>query len=159
MTHTALFPGVFDPLTLGHLDIIKRAPLVCEKLIVATAQNLAKASIFTIEERLAMLKAATQDCPYVEIATFSGLAVEFAKEKGVQFLLRGLRSLSDFEQELQMASVNRNMSGLETVFFVAHHSHISSSLIREIAHFGGPLHDLVPPEIEPFLRKKFTPHK
>ncbi len=104
MTHIALFPGVFDPPTLGHMDIIKRAPLVCKKLIVATAQSLAKTTIFTLEERVAMLKAATHAYPHVEIATFSGLTVAFAREKNVQFLLRGLRSFSDFEHELQMAT-------------------------------------------------------
>jgi len=159
MTRIALFPGVFDPPTLGHLDIVKQAPLVCEKLIVAVAQNLTKTAVFTVEERLAMLRAATRSMPYVEIASFSGLAVDFAKEKKAHFLLRGLRSFSDFEHESQMASANLHMSGLETVFFMARHPHISSSLIREIAHFGGPLEDLIPPEAAGLLRKKYTPHK
>lgn len=155
MTRLALFSGVFDPPTLGHLDIIKRAPLVCEKLVVAVAQNLRKTSLFTIEERIAMLRAATDAYPYVEIASFSGLAVEYAKERKIHFLLRGLRSFIDFEHESQMAAANRHMSGLETVFFITQYSHISSSLIREIAHFGGPLEDLVPAETESFLRRKF----
>ena len=159
MTRIALFPGVFDPLTLGHMDIVKRAPLICEKLIVAIAQNLSKTSLFSLEERMAMLQAATQTYSYVEIAAFSGLASEYAKKRKVQFLLRGLRSFSDFEHESQMAIANRRMSGLETVFFMGQHPHISSTLIREIAHFGGPLEDLVPQEVETFLRKKLTPHK
>ena len=156
MTRIALFPGVFDPLTLGHMDIVKRSPLICEKLIVAIAQNISKTSLFTVEERLAMLRAAVHEHPYVEIAAFSGLAIDYAKERNVQFLLRGLRSYADFEHESQMAMANRRMSGLETVFFMAQHSHISSTLIREIAHFGGPLEGLVPKEVEPFLRKKFA---
>jgi pantetheine-phosphate adenylyltransferase len=159
MTQIALFPGVFDPPTLGHLDIIKRASLVCEKLIVGVAQNLTKTSLFTIEERIAMLRAATHANPHVEIAAFSELAVEFAKKRKVHFLLRGLRSFADFEHESQMAAANRRMSGLETIFFMAQHPQISSSLIREIAHFGGPLEDLIPAEAEPIVRKKFTPHK
>jgi len=156
MSRIALFPGVFDPMTLGHLDLVIRAPLICEKLIVAVAENRTKSTLFTEEERIAMLRAATQAYPYVEIAAFKGLAVEYAKERKIHFLLRGLRSIADFEHESQMASANRLMSGLETVFFMAQHAHISSSLIREIAYFGGPLHDLVPPEIVPFIRKKFS---
>jgi pantetheine-phosphate adenylyltransferase len=159
MIRIALFPGVFDPPTLGHLDIVKRAPLVCEKLIVAVAQNLTKTSAFTLEERLAMLRAATRGYSYVEIASFSGLAVEYAKKRKAHFLLRGLRSFADFEHESQMAIANRQMSGLETIFFMGLHPHISSTLIKEIAHFSGQLDDFVPAEVEPFLRKKFTPHK
>jgi pantetheine-phosphate adenylyltransferase len=159
MTRIALFPGVFDPPTLGHLDIVKQAPLVSEKLIVAIAQNLKKTCLFTVEERLAMLRAATRSHPYVEIASFSGLAVTFAKERKAHFLLRGLRSLADFEHESQMAAANLLMSGLETVFFMGRHPHISSSLIREIAHFGGPLDSLVPAETAALISKKFSPHK
>lgn len=156
MTRIALFAGVFDPLTLGHLDIIKRAPLVCDKLIVAVAQNLMKTYTFTLEERLAMLRAVTAVDPHVEIASFSELAVDYAKKRKANFLLRGLRSLADFEYESQMAVANRLMSGLETVLFMGQHPHISSTIIREIAHFGGPLEHLVPSEVESFLRKKFT---
>ena len=159
MTRIALFPGVFDPLTLGHLDMIKRAPLICEKLIIAVADNRSKTATFTIEERLSMLRAVTHSVPYVEITAFSGLAVDYAKERKVQFLLRGLRSIADFEHESQMAAINCGISGLETVFFMARHSHISSSLIREIAYFGGPLADLVPPDVESIIRNKFQINK
>ena len=158
MTRIALFPGVFDPLTLGHMDVVKRASLVCDRLIVAVAENLSKKTSFTVQERLAMLKAATHKLGYVEVVSFSGLAVEYARERTAQFLVRGLRSFADFDPESQMAIANRGM-GIETVFLMAQHSHISSSLIREIAHFGGPLQNLVPEEVEPFLRKKFTPRK
>jgi pantetheine-phosphate adenylyltransferase len=156
MSRIALFPGVFDPLTIGHMDIIKRAPLVCEKLIVGIAHNLKKQTIFTIEERLAMLRDATQAFSYVEVVSYSGLSTEYARKRNAHFLLRGLRSFTDYEHESQMAAANRTMNGLETVFFLAEHSHISSSLIQEIAHFGGPLNGLVPKEIEPYLRKKFS---
>ncbi len=155
MTRIALFPGVFDPPTIGHLDIIERASLIVEKLIVAVGENLAKTTLFTIEERLAMLRLATKAYPHVEIVSFKGLSVAYAKERNVHFLLRGIRSFADFEHETQMAMANRKMGGLETIFFPAKHAHISSSLIREIAHYGGPLQGLVPIEVEPFLRKKF----
>ena len=102
-----------------------------------------------------MLRAIADRHSHIEIASFSGLSVDYAKERKAHFLLRGLRSFADFEHESQMAAANRQMSGIETVFFLGLHPHISSSLIREIAHFGGPLNDLVPAEVEPLLRKKF----
>lgn len=141
------------------MDIIKRASLICEKLIVGVAHNIAKKTSFTVEERLAMIKAATHHLGHVEVVAFAGLAIKYASERRAHFLVRGLRSFADFDHESQMATANRGMNGTETVFFMAQHAHISSTLIREIAHFGGPLKDLVPEEVEPFLRKKFTPHK
>lgn len=144
---------------MGHLDIISRAPLVCERLIVAVASNTSKTPLFSVEERIHMLREITRPYPFVEIDSFHGLVVEYARKKKVHFLLRGLRTYSDFEQEYQMSLANRKMSGVETLFLMAQHSHISSSLIREIAHFGGPLKDLVPPEVEGFLKaKRKAPH-
>jgi len=154
MTRTALYPGVFAPPTLGHLDIITRSLAVCDKLIVGIAENSSKTTPYSIQEREAMLKAATRHLPFVEIAPFSGLVIDFAKKRKVQFLLRGLRTIADFEKEWQMAATNRQMCGIETLFIMGQYPHISSSLIREIAHLGGPLKGLVPTEVVPFLRKK-----
>lgn len=153
MSRIGLFPGTFDPPSRGHLDIIQRAKLVCDHLIVAIAVKPDKKSLFSIEERIEMLK---KIAPHVEIVSFHGLIVDFAREKKATFLIRGLRAFSDFEYEFQMALANRRLSGIETLFLMAdeRHTQISSSLIREIAHFRGPLHDFVPPEIEPLIRKK-----
>lgn len=156
MTRTALFAGVFDPVTMGHLNIIRRSLVVCDKLIVAVAINPSKKPLFSVEERLLMLHETTRSYPHVQIDSFSGLLVEYAKKKKIQFLLRGLRTCSDFEHESQMSAANWRMSGIDSVFFTAEQSHISSSLIREIALFGGSLKDLVPPEVEASLKKKFT---
>lgn len=154
MSRIGLFPGTFDPPTQGHLDIIERAKLICDHLIIAIALKPDKKSLFSVDERMEMLK---KIAPKVEITSFKGLIVDFAREKGVHFLVRGLRALSDFEYELQMALANRRLSGIETIFLMADERHIqvSSSLIREIAHFGGPLKEFVPQEIEELIRRKF----
>jgi len=155
-----LLPGTFDPLTKGHLDIIQRARLICDRLIIAIGTKPEKKTnaIFSLNEKIEMLQISTRSIPALEITHFQGLVTEFAREKKASFLIRGLRFLSDFEKEFQMALTNRRLSGIETVFLMADekHAQISSSLIREIAHFGGPLHDFVPAEIEPLIRKKFT---
>ncbi len=154
MKRIALFPGTFDPPSLGHLDIIQKAKLICDHLIIAIAQKLDKKPLFSIEERSEMLK---KIAPHAEITPFHGLIVDFAREKKASFLIRGLRAFSDFEYEFQMALVNRRLSGIETLFLMSneHHTQISSSLIREIAHFGGPLLDFIPPEIEPLIKRQF----
>ena len=154
MTRIALFPGTFDPLTLGHLDIIKKAPLICDQLIVAIAHNSAKKTLFSLDERLEMLHAAVRSFSYVKIDQFTGLTTEYAHTKQVKFLLRGVRSFSDFENEMQMAFVNRQMSHLETVFLVGEHPHLSSTLIRELVSLKGKLEGLVPPEVERLLRNR-----
>lgn len=153
---TALFAGSFDPPSLGHLDIIQKASSLCDHLIVAIAHKPDKKTLFSVEERETMLRQITSSFPNVEISHFHGLVVDFAKEKKANFLIRGLRAFSDFEYELQMALANRCLSGIETLFLMADekYTHISSTLIREIAYFGGPLKDFVPKEIESFIQKK-----
>jgi pantetheine-phosphate adenylyltransferase len=162
---TALFPGTFDPPTLGHIDLIRRSKPICDKLYVGIATNSAKHSdLFSIQERQSMLKTICKPFPHVEVTTFSTLVVEFAKEKNVDFLIRGLRAFSDFEYEVRMALTNRHLSGIETLFLMADEKvgHISSTLIRELGKYQSRLHDFVPAEIEAqvFERvyKKMTSH-
>ena len=156
--YIGFFPGTFDPPTLGHLDIIKRSRSICDKLYVGIGINITKNALFTIEERKAMLTKVCAAYPHVEVVTFAGLSVEFAKQNKVDFLLRGLRPFSDFEYESSMAFTNRNLSGLETIFLLASEGidHISSTLIREQSKFKRRLHDFVPPEIEDEVFKKLS---
>lgn len=147
-----IYPGSFDPLTLGHLDVILKAKKACSHLIIAISTNLNKKAFFSPEERKEMVQ---KTVPDVEIIIHNGLIVDLIKEKKASFLIRGLRSTADFDSEYQMAEVNRLLGGVETLFFMGSHAQISATLIREIAHFKGPLHNLVPKEIEPIVRKKF----
>ncbi len=157
---TALFPGTFDPPTLGHVDIIQRSMSICDKLYVGIALNTAKKSddLFTVGEREAMLKTICKPYPHAEVVHFSTLAVEFAKLHRVNYLIRGLRAFSDFEYEFRMALANRRLSGIETVFLMADEKvgHISSTLIRELGHFKSRLHDFVPHEIEETIFKRVS---
>lgn len=151
----ALIAGTFDPPTLGHLDLFERAASFCDHLIIAIAINPHKTPFFAAKEREKMVKTLTKNLS-AEVLLFDGLLSQLAKEKKVSFFLRGLRNGSDYDREMQMAKANRQLSKIETIFLPAEgkYSHISSTLIREIAHFGGSLKDLVPPSIEPFFRKK-----
>ncbi|MBX7067105.1 MAG: pantetheine-phosphate adenylyltransferase [Parachlamydiales bacterium] len=155
MDRIAVFPGTFDPPTFGHLDVIRKAKKICDHLIVAVAVKPEKNSLFSVEEKMLMMK---KIAPDVQVEAYRGLIVDFAKEKKAHFLIRGLRAGSDFDSEFQMAQANKRIGGIETVFLVAddRHSQISSTLIREIAYFHGPLHDFVPTEIESIIRKKFS---
>jgi pantetheine-phosphate adenylyltransferase len=148
---TALFPGTFDPPSFGHLDIIKRASSLCNKLYIGIAAHSSKPthSLFSLEERIEMVKEITKDIPHLEIVSFSGLVVDFARKNQIQVLIRGMRAFSDFEYEFRMALANRKLSGIETLFLMADgkHAHISSSLIREIGQFSR-LHEFVPSVIE-----------
>lgn len=148
----ALFPGTFEPPTLGHLDIIQRAAGICDKLYVGIAVSSEKTgrSLFSTEEKMEMLKEITRSFPKVEVVSFSGLVVDFAKKNGVNFLIRGLRTFTDFEYEFRMALANRKISGLETVFLMPdeRQAHISSTLIREIAANKTRLKDFIPAAIE-----------
>jgi len=157
-----LFPGTFDPPTLGHLDIVKRAAGVCDHLYIGIAQNLGKREqLFNVEEKQAMLLELTHTIPNVEVVTFSELVVEFAKRKEVSFLIRGLRPFADFEHEFQMALANRMMAEIETLFLMAdeRYAHVSSSLIREIAHFGHRLKGFVPDAIEDIVHQRVLMHR
>jgi pantetheine-phosphate adenylyltransferase len=156
----ALFPGTFDPPTFGHLDVIARSATICDRLTVGIAINPVKAAteLFSIEERIHMLKEITKPFPHVEVTSFSGLVVDYAKKHKINFILRGLRAFSDFEYEFRMALANRKISGIETAFLMAdeRHGHISSTLIRELARYKIRLHDFVPPEIEELVFRRLT---
>ncbi|MGY6528674.1 MAG: pantetheine-phosphate adenylyltransferase [Cyanobacterium sp.] len=143
----AIYPGSFDPITLGHLDLIQRGSVLFERIIVAVLENPNKKPLFSLETRVKQIALCTEDIANVEVDTFSGLTVEYAKLKQAGVLLRGLRVLSDFEQELQMAHINKTLAqNVETVFLATNteHSFVSSSVVKEIARFGGKIDHLVP---------------
>jgi pantetheine-phosphate adenylyltransferase len=143
---TALCPGTFDPVTNGHLDIIERAGSHFDTLVAAVLENPAKEPLFSLDERVAILKEAVSGLGNVEVDSFSGLLVDFAKARGASVVVKGLRAVSDFEYELQMAHMNRHLSGLETFFVMADPSwsYVSSSLIRNVAEHGGDVSGLLP---------------
>ncbi|SFR05372.1 pantetheine-phosphate adenylyltransferase [Desulfoscipio geothermicus] len=154
----AVYPGSFDPVTNGHLDIIERAAVLFDRLIVAVSLNPGKKPLFTVEERLDMLKEVTQPFYNVVIDTFNGLTVNYAKEKEAQAIIRGLRAISDFENEFMMALTNKKLqTSVETIFLMtrAEFSFISSSAVKEVAYFGGCVKDMVPPVIRERLQSKF----
>jgi pantetheine-phosphate adenylyltransferase len=153
---TALCPGTFDPVTNGHLDIIERASRHFDQLVVAVLVNPAKEPLFSLEERLAMLKEATADLPGVEVDSFSGLLVDFAKRRGSAAIVKGLRAISDFDYELQMAQMNHRLAAVETFFMTANPgwSYLSSSLVKEVARHGGNVDGLVPDFVKERLTEK-----
>ena len=143
---TALCPGTFDPVTGGHLDVIERASRHFDTLVAAVLQNPAKEPLFSLEERMAMLKEAVADIEGVEVDSFSGLLVDYARDRGAATVVKGLRAVSDFEYELQMAHMNRHLSDVETFFVMSDPkwSYVSSSLIKEVARYGGDVRGLLP---------------
>ncbi len=147
MNKTAVYPGSFDPVTNGHLDIIKRAAKTFDKVYVAILTNSAKNPKFSLEERVDWLRRATKELTNVEIVSFSGLLVDFAKQIGANIIIKGLRAVSDFEYEFQMALTNRKLQpDIETMFLMTNgrYSYLSSSIVKEIANYGGNLEGLVP---------------
>ncbi|HTS08132.1 MAG TPA: pantetheine-phosphate adenylyltransferase [Candidatus Eisenbacteria bacterium] len=157
---TAIYPGSFDPPTNGHLDLIQRGSKIFEELVVAILRNSEKVPMFSVGERLEMLQALTADLPNVRIDTFDGLMVEYAKSIEATCVLRGIRAISDYEYELQMALMNRKLEPtLETVFMMPadKYSYVSSRLVREVAQAGGPVKGLVPEFVEQKLREKLDP--
>jgi pantetheine-phosphate adenylyltransferase len=155
---TAIYAGSFDPITRGHEDLIERALQFVDRLVVGIATNVQKQPLLPLEQRIELIRAATNGNGRVEVRHFDGLLVDFAKEIDASLIIRGLRAVSDFEYEFQMALMNRHLSPrLETVFMVPSldTTYISSSLVREIARFGGPLKNLVHPAVEKALRAKF----
>jgi pantetheine-phosphate adenylyltransferase len=155
----AIYPGSFDPVTNGHLDLIERASKLFGRLVVTVARNAEKAPMFTLKERVEMLREATQPFPNVEVDTFDGLLVDYARKLGARVLVRGIRAVSDYEYELQMALMNRRLEPqLETVFMLpaVEYSYLSSRQVRELAVLGGSgsLTGLVPPAVEQRLRIK-----
>jgi pantetheine-phosphate adenylyltransferase len=157
--NTAVYPGSFDPPTNGHLDIIRRASKLVDKLIVGVLVNPSKVSLFTVEERIEQIREITRDLPNVEVMSFSGLLVDFVKSVGSNIIIRGLRSGTDFENEFQMALINRTMvNDIETLFITTSTNYlsVSSSTVKEIASFGGNVEKMVPPQIKLALEKKFA---
>ncbi len=153
----AVYPGSFDPVTNGHLDIISRAADKFDKLIVAVLRNRAKQPTFSIEERMDMLRRVTSGYPQVEIDTFDGLLANYLHEKQANIIVKGLRAMSDFEYEFQMALMNKKLApDVETLFMVTSdkYSFLSSSIVRELASYNGSLDGLVPPELESEIRRK-----
>ncbi len=154
----ALYPGSFDPPTYGHLDILARAKRLADRVIVAILENDAKKPLFTVPERLAMVREIVGEDPAVSVRSFSGLLVDFAKESGASLIVRGLRAVSDYEYELQMALMNRRLSpAVETVFLMAkeEYSYVSSRLVKEVARLGADLTGLVPETIRQRLVERF----
>ena len=153
---TALCPGTFDPVTNGHLDIIERASQTFETVVVAVLENPAKQPMFSVEERLAMLEKACAGLPGVEVASFKGLLVDFAHDRGGAVIVKGLRAVSDYEFEIQMAQMNHRLSGVETLFMPTNPSwsFLSSSLVKEVARFGGDVDGLVPDDVRARLRDR-----
>ena len=159
MKRTAIYPGSFDPVTNGHLDIVERGLKLFDRIIVAIMHNPGKEGLFTIEERLQMLESAMKKFPDVEIDTFDGLTVEYAKKRKAQGILRGLRAMSDFEYEFQMALMNRKLNReVQTIFLMTGFRWIytSSSIIKEAARFGGNVNGMVPPLVQRKLKEKFS---
>jgi pantetheine-phosphate adenylyltransferase len=154
---TAIYPGSFDPVTNGHLDLIARGAMIFDKLIVAVARNLEKDALFAVKERVEMLEAVTFEWKNVEVDVFDGLLMDYARTRGASVILRGIRAVSDYEYELQMAMMNRKIEpAVETVFMLPGeaYSYLSSRLVKELARLGGPVKDLVPRMVEERLRAK-----
>jgi len=158
-TSVAIYPGSFDPVTNGHLDLIERGQKMFDRLIVAVLKNTEKEPMFSVPERVEMLREVTRHLESVEIDVFEGLLVDYARKRGAAVILRGIRAVSDYEYELQMALMNRKLEPrLETVFMMPGetYSYLSAKVVREIAHFGGPLAGLVPPTVEQRLKAKVS---
>lgn len=159
MCQIAIYPGSFDPVTLGHIDIIKRALAIFPDLIVAVAHNPHKKPLFSVQERVALMKEATKDLSGVTIEDFDGLVVDYAHKKKAHVIVRGIRMLSDFEYEFQMALTNRKLSpDIETIFLMPQESfsYVSSKLLKEAAGLGANVSSFVPAHVEKALRKKLA---
>jgi pantetheine-phosphate adenylyltransferase len=157
----AVYPGSFDPVTYGHLDILERATLIFDKVVMAVLENPGKAPLFTTQERVELIEASVQGHPHhdrIEVGTFSGLTVDFARQRDATAIVRGLRAVSDFENEFQMALMNRRLAPqVHTVFLMTAFSNVfvSSSLIKEVCRYGGKVDDFVPPVCAAAMRSKF----
>jgi pantetheine-phosphate adenylyltransferase len=159
MTVAAMYPGTFDPITLGHEDLVRRAATLFDRVVVAIADNPgSKAPLFSTEERVAMAASALADLPSVEVTGYAGLTVDFARDKGLRVIIRGLRAVSDFEYEFQLANMNRHLTDeVETAFLTPteKYTFISSSLVREVAELGGDVSGFVSPAVRDALLKKY----
>jgi len=156
MPDIAVYPGTFDPITNGHLDIIDRAHLHVSTLVVAVSQNPGKQPMFTLQERIDTVKEVLNGVDGVEVSSFDGLLVDYALGRGARLIVKGLRAVSDFEYEMQMAQMNHRLAGVETLFMVANpaFSFLSSSIVKEVARFGGSIEGLVPTEVARRLKER-----
>ncbi len=153
----AVYPGSFDPVTRGHLDIIERAAALVDELIVGVLNNNKKTPLFSVEERVKMLSDVTSHIPNVRVESFSGLSVDFVRKCNAGFIVRGLRAVTDFEYELQMAQTNRSIDGeIDTLFFTTalNYAYISSTIVKEVAYYGGDISGYVPPQIVEHVYEK-----
>ncbi len=160
MNRVVIYPGTFDPITLGHVDLIKRAASLFERLVLAVAASTWKTPLFSLGERLALARTLAASLPHVEVDTFDGLLVDYVRRKQARVILRGLRAFSDFEYEFQMALTNRKMApDVETLFMMPKedYSYVSSTMVREIAAMGGDTSVFVPDFVQAALRKKLAP--
>jgi pantetheine-phosphate adenylyltransferase len=156
----AIFPGTFDPVTLGHLDILRRGLTIFDRILVAVAVQREKNALFSVEERVEMIREAAKDLDGVEVTSFDGMLVELARERKARAVIRGLRVISDFEYEFQMALMNRQLDDtIDTVFLMPSERYIylNSTVVKEIARLGGPIEDFVPPGVAKRLRAHFIP--
>ena len=156
---TAVYPGSFDPVTMGHLDIVERTSQIFDKVIIGVLNNRAKSPLFSVEERVNMLKEVTEDLPNVEVQSFAGLLIDFVRKNEAQIIVRGLRAITDFEYELQMAQTNRVMAPeVDTLFLTTNlrYSYLSSSIVKEIAAGGGDISAFVHPYVAERMRMKLS---
>ncbi len=155
----AVYPGSFDPVTYGHLDIIRRAARMFDELIVSVLNNKAKTPLFSAEERVRILEEATKEFPNVKVDSFTGLLIDYAREKDIHVSVRGLRAITDFEYELQIAQTNKKLSNgsLDTIFLTTslEYAYLSSSSVKEIAYFGGDISQCVPPFVADMIHEKY----
>jgi pantetheine-phosphate adenylyltransferase len=156
---SAIYPGSFDPVTYGHLDVIRRAANIFDELTVSVLNNVGKSALFSVEERVKMLEEATKDLPNVKVDSFSGLLIDYAKRQGVHVVVRGLRAITDFEYELQIAQTNHKLSNgeLDTMFLTTalEYAYLSSSSVKEIAYFNGDISPCVPDFVAKELYRKY----
>ena len=153
----AIYPGSFDPITFGHIDIIRRASRITDTLIVGVLNNSAKTPLFTVEERMEMIREATADLDNVLVKSFSGLTVEFARRENASFMVRGLRAVTDFEYELQLSQTNRKLApDVDTVFLTTNlkYAYLSSSIVKEVASYGGDISEFVPDYVAEKIHEK-----
>ena len=158
MKKIAIYPGSFDPITNGHVELVKKGLDIFDEVVIAIAKNLQKKPMFSISERMRMTKGAFKDCKGVSVETFDSLLVDYVKKRGGSTIIRGLRAVSDFEHEMQMALMNRKLDNtLQTVFLVPSLRYIflSSTIVKEVASYGGSVEGLVPESVEKELGKKF----
>ncbi len=154
---SAIYPGSFDPVTLGHMDIIERTAQIMDRVIVGVLYNQKKTPLFSVEERVKMLKSVTAHLPNVEVKSFDGLTIDFARENGAKAIVRGLRAITDFEYELQLSQTNRVMAPeIDTLFLTTSlkYSYLSSSMVKEIAMYGGDISAFLHPDVAELVREK-----